>query len=102
MDVFVDEIESGFHIGTKIQQSIAHLAKARRQTSRQLSEGDVELPPVDGIDHAENGLSLRQIQTPGQERAQRKLTRLCQPSTRRLPVSATQNDDPMMPMPNGQ
>ena len=79
-NIFVDEVQSGLDIRTEVQQSLSRGLKSRRQTSRQLGEGDIELSPVGGIDHAQDGFGLSQVEASGQEGPQGEFTRLRQSS----------------------
>ena len=78
-DVFLDEIESRFEIGQKIEQLIADRGQRPSQPAGELSKSDVKLAAIGRIDHAEHGLGLREIDSPGKKCPQREFTRLGKP-----------------------
>ena len=73
---FVDEIETRFEMGQGVEPSIAHLVERRGQSAGELAQSRLELGGIGGLDDAQDGLGLGQVDPAGQERAQRELTRL--------------------------
>ncbi len=78
-DVFFREIESRLQIGQKIEQLIAQRVERTGQTASQLGERRIKLAAVGCVDHAEHGLSLHEIDSPGEKCPQREFARLGQP-----------------------
>ena len=76
--VLVGEIEPGLEVAEQVQQGVAEPVQRPGQPAGQLRQGDVEFVRVGGVDHAEHGFGLRQVDPAGEKRPQRELARLGQ------------------------
>jgi hypothetical protein len=52
LNIFFDEIESRLQVSEQIQQSLAQRIKRLGQTARELTQSDVQLALIGGVDHA--------------------------------------------------
>ena len=77
LDRLVGEVEPRFEISQKIEQVAPQPGDLRRESPRQLIERRLQLAFIAGIDHSQDRLSLRQVDSPGKKCPQREFPRLC-------------------------
>ena len=83
LNVFFDKIQPRFHIGKQVEQFVPQSGQWSGQAAGQLRQGNVQFAFAVGVDHAQHGFRLRQIQSPREKRTHGELARFGHASARR-------------------
>ena len=77
--VFFGEIEIGLQVGQQVEQFVAKLVERPSQPAGELRQGRAELSGIGGVDDAQNGFRLGEVDASGEKGAEGELAGLSQP-----------------------
>jgi hypothetical protein len=76
-DVFIDEVEASFEVADKSDEVFAEFLQAAGDATAELPEGQLKFFVIGGLDDAEDGFGLEQIDASMQEGTEREFAAPC-------------------------